>query len=40
MAVGMATLDESQFKGGLTGISWTAAQVLSRSEDAIEELEN
>ena len=36
MAVGIATMDKSKFKGGLTGISWTAAQVLDTSESAIE----
>ena len=40
MAVGMATLDRAQFKGGLTGISWTASQVLSSGEQAVKELEN
>jgi hypothetical protein len=38
MAVGMATMDKSKFKGGLTGVSWTAAQVLSESEKGVENL--
>jgi len=32
MAVGMATLDEAKFVGGLRGVSWTAAQVLQESK--------
>ncbi len=36
MAVGIATIDREKFRGGLTGISWTAAQVLDRSEKSLE----
>ena len=40
MTVGLATLNKSRFKGGLTGISWTASQVLDTGETAVETLEN
>jgi hypothetical protein len=33
MAVGMATMDKRRFVGGLRGVSWTAAQVLSESQN-------
>ena len=39
MAVGIATMDKSRFKGGLAGVSWTASQVLDTSETAVEGLE-
>ena len=33
MAVGMATMDQRRFVGGLRGVSWTAAQVLSETRN-------
>ena len=36
MVAGAATLDRDQFIGGLTGISWTAAQVISRTESGVK----
>ena len=36
MAVGIATMDQDKFKGGLSGVSWTASQVLSESEKAVD----
>ena len=36
MVAGAATLDRDQFIGGLTGISWTAAQVISRTETGVK----
>ena len=32
MAIGMATMDQRRFVGGLRGVSWTAAQVLSETK--------
>ena len=38
MAVGAATMDKDKFKGGLSGISWTASQVLNTSESAAKNI--
>jgi hypothetical protein len=38
MVQGAATLDEDRFKGGLSGISWTASQVLSKSEKGVKKI--
>ena len=39
MAVGIATMDQNKFTGGLSGISWTASQVLSSSSSAVKSIE-
>lgn len=39
MAIGMATMNMDKFKGGLSGISWTASQVLSSSSSAVKSIE-
>lgn len=39
MAIGMATMNQDKFKGGLSGISWTASQVLSSSSSVAKSIE-